>query len=449
MKIRTYLFLFLCGVYRVLAQEPTAAINSKIDSIIQSYDIPALAVAIVKPNECIYGIGGTTIANGSDTVELFRKFHLGSNTKAVTSFIAMKLVENNVIQIATRLSDLVPELSGMSDSYKSITLGNLLSHTAGVQPYTSGQEYDKLPTIEGTLSEKRLSFAQFVLQEKAVKKGTYSNAGYVLAALMLERASGKSYEQLVDELASSLGIEYYWGFPNKEDTANPWGHVMEDNSLVPLPPDHFYHLEDYMCSAGDLSMNIIDYAKFLQLHLRGLLGEDTILKSTSYTAMHFGLNGYSYGWANSGTGTANALSFHDGSAGTYYCHTLFIPSKKIGITIMMNAAEETHIDGLYQLRDILLEEYTKLPSAIENDNHSVGFSVYPNPAQNEIRVVNPALENPNSTVQLINHLGEIVYSSHSNISPLHIPTDTLPNGIYIVVVTVPTEICTQKLIIHH
>jgi len=342
--------------FHVKAQQTNNEINHIIDSVRIKHGIPAMVVAVIKTDTCYYGIGGISKLNGTDTLTLKSKFHLGSNTKAITSFIAMKMIENHQIKLETKLVELIPELSNINNVYKNTTLGDLLSHNAKIQPYTGGVEYEKLPEIKGTISEKRMQFSEFVLNEQEVEKGTYSNAGYTIAALMLEKALNKSFEELVKKTMNDLELKYFIGFPNKEDIKNPWGHWKENNKLVPLSPGHSYKLQDYIISAGDISMNIVDYSKFIQLNLQGLLSEDNFLKSDNYKMLHFGLNGYSYGWGNTEIDT-NKISYHDGSAGTYYCHTIIIPYKKIAIVVMANSAEDKQVAGMYKLRELMIGKY--------------------------------------------------------------------------------------------
>lgn len=341
------------------AQTTDKNINALIDSIRTEYNIPAIAVAVIKPDTCYYGIDGTSQINGHDKVDLRSKFHLGSNSKAITSLIAFKMIENGQISLDTTIGEMFPELKGeIRKDYEQVSLGNLLSHNGGIQPYTSGTEYVKIPPLEGTISEKRYGFTRFVLNEKPVKKGTYSNAGYIIAALMLEKASGKTYENLVQKTMQDLHLGYFIGFPNHEDPRYPWGHWMENGKLTPLAPDHFYKLNDYAASAGDISMNVVDYAHFIQLHLKGLLGDNNYLTSTDYQSLHFALDNYSYGWGNTTLPDGSRVSYHDGSAGTYYCHTIIIPSKKIAIIVMLNSAEDNQVDGIYALRKILSKRYS-------------------------------------------------------------------------------------------
>ena len=200
----------------------------------------------------------------------------------------MKMIEDKQISLESKLSDIVPELTGTLPDYLSVTLSDLLSHRAGIQPYTSSTEYQKLPEFKGSISERRKQFAQFVLNEcpiqlKVGNTYSYSNAGYAIAALMMEKISHKTFEELVDITFKRLGLDYFWGFPNKKNVKNPWGHWNNNgDNMIALPPDHDYKLMDCVAPAGDLSMDIIDYSKYIMMNIDGLLGNDNYLKSESY-----------------------------------------------------------------------------------------------------------------------------------------------------------------------
>jgi len=208
------------------SQNTNSYLNNITDDIKKEYKIPAIAVAYVTLDQIYYGISGTTRIDTNQKVTLKNKFHIESNTKAITSFIAMKLVEENKISLDTKFFDLFKKMkSNQNIEYHSIYLGDLLSHNAKIQPYTIGNEFTKLPNFKGNVSNRRKSFAEFVLTEKPIDQGTYSNAGYVLASLMLEKISGKSYEELLKNTSLDLEMDYFIGFPNKESIDNAWGHL--------------------------------------------------------------------------------------------------------------------------------------------------------------------------------------------------------------------------------
>jgi D-alanyl-D-alanine carboxypeptidase len=334
--------------------------NQLLDSLVKDtrlkYNIPSIAVSLITIDTVHYGIAGNRKIHGNEAVKLTAKYHLGSNTKAITSFLAFKSIERGDVNLSTRFLELFPELKGqVGPDYDTIDLGDLLSHNAGVQSYTSGIEYKKLPKFEGTATERRYAFVKYLLNQKPVKeKGTYSNAGYIVAAMMLGKAKGGTYEEALEETMKELDLDYFIGFPNKQDTLNPWGHWKEGKNLIALSPDHFYKLEDYALPAGDVSMNILDYSSFIQLHLRGLHNLNNYLLSENYERMHFSLQNYSYGWGNSNN-NGSMISHHDGSAGTYYCHTVVLPAPGIAVVIMVNSAEGKHVEGIYNLRNAIIQ----------------------------------------------------------------------------------------------
>ncbi len=320
----------------------------------QETNIPALAASIISSHGIQNEVIGTNKINGNHQVQLTDKFHLGSNTKAFTAFIAMKLVEQGKLSLTTSLYDLYPELKEINPKFNDLTLDNLLSHNARIPAFTSGLAFLMLPKFEGNIIEKRYKFVKHILTYKPIKKGTYSNADYAIIAMMIDKVSNKSFEDELIATMQKLGLEFFLGFPNKESIDNPWGHINSFFQNKPLPPDDEYKLEDYIAAAGDLSMNIVDYAQFIQMNLKGLRGQNNYLTTQSYQKLHFGRENYAYGWGNKLLENKK-VSYHDGSAATFYCHTVVMPDDDLAIVIMMNSAKSNQIKGLYKLRKKLVQ----------------------------------------------------------------------------------------------
>lgn len=112
---------------------------------------------------------GVQRADKTDRLEVGSRFHLGTNTKAVTSFIAAQLVEAGKIQWSTRFFEFFPELSrNAHPDYHPVTLGQYLSHRAGVAPCNSGVELLKLD-LKDRYKEKQLQFVEALLKEAPQK----------------------------------------------------------------------------------------------------------------------------------------------------------------------------------------------------------------------------------------------------------------------------------------
>lgn len=339
-------------------QLPTAA-QQALDSLLRAQRVPALAAAIIEPGRIRYVLGGARRNDLPGPVQLSDYWHLGSNTKAITSFVAARLVERGKLRWDSRLLDVVPELRGhVRPEYADITLDALLLHRAGIRPYTTGREIKDLPPFTGPIMQQRWQFAQFVLQQSPVPPTaelfTYSNAGYALAALMLERAAHRSWEVQVARTCRRLHLRERPGFPNRPDAAQPWGHWQArpaDSSLTALGPALPYRIQPVLAPSGDVAMPLLDYARFVQLHLLGLLGQDNYLRASTYQKVHFGQPAYAYGWGVSQVAVTGApVSEHDGSAGTFFCHTIIYPSERVAFVVITNAGGEAAEQVCYALR---------------------------------------------------------------------------------------------------
>ena len=176
------------------------------DSIRIAYNIPEISYAVIDSKTILeissLGMHSTELP---DTATINDRFHIGSNTKAMTAFIIAKYVEKGKIKWTTKFFDLFSDWKENSKvEYYNITLQDLLSHRARIQPF-QGDNDPIIPDFKGTKQEKRKAFGKFVLTLNPVEidtihKFNYSNADYTLATLMLEKVTKKSWEQLVEKV---------------------------------------------------------------------------------------------------------------------------------------------------------------------------------------------------------------------------------------------------------
>lgn len=121
-----------------------------------------------------------------------------SMTKAVTSAWLLSLVDDGVVELDDPLSDYVDHTPRAQD----MTLRQLASHTSGVPPELDDSLLDANPAeeIDTFVQEGELAF------EPGTGYG-YSRVGYYLLALALERASGQTWGEAVNEMADQAGVE--------------------------------------------------------------------------------------------------------------------------------------------------------------------------------------------------------------------------------------------------
>ncbi|MDX1904996.1 MAG: serine hydrolase domain-containing protein [Thermonemataceae bacterium] len=356
-KIATIIFLFIT----------TISFGQKTvqfaDSISSAYNIPEISYAVIdsKTTLEIAALGRHSI-DLSDTATLNDRFHIGSNTKAMTAFIIAKYVEKGKLKWTTKFFDLFPEWKEKSKAdYSDITLQDLLSHKAGIWPFQGGEDDPQIPDFKGTKPEKRKQFGLFVLTLEPVKLDEqnpfiYSNAGYTLATLMVEKVTGKSWEQLVEKVFNKdlkLIVKLSW--PENQKTKDTWGHSFENGKLTPVPSTVDYHL-DFTEPAGDINIKLKDYIKFIQLNLQGLLGENNYLSAKTYQFIHKGINNYSLGWYNIYENNKE-FSTHSGTAGTYYSLVHIDRIKGKAYIIFTNSFNQDTKQGVRLLMRKLKENY--------------------------------------------------------------------------------------------
>jgi CubicO group peptidase (beta-lactamase class C family) len=333
------------------------------DSLRRAGGVPELAYAVVTADSVLeIAYLGHHAIDLPDTAMATDRFHLGSNTKAMTAFIAGKLVETGKIKWTTRFFDLYPTWKTKANPvYYAITLQDLLSHRARIQPFTDDAEGKDMPALKGTHQQMRLSLGQYVLGLPPVPVDTaahytYSNAGYTLASLMLEKVSGKTWEALVTQtFDQDLKIAAGFSWPNNQLRKETWGHIEENGKLQPVPSNTTYRL-DGMEPAGDLNMTLPDYIRFIQLNISGLAGKNNYLKATTYRFLHEGLPDYAMGWANVYEGN-RGYSSHSGSAGTYFCVVTIDRQKQTAYIVFMNCATNEATQALRLLMRRLKAAY--------------------------------------------------------------------------------------------
>lgn len=132
------------------------------------------------------------IANDVDT-----KFRLGSMNKRFTSVAIAQLVEQGKLKYTDTLAKVLPDYPNQEAAAK-ITVHQLLTHTSGLGDFF-GPEFDKKKDNIRDLKDYLQFFAAKPLRFEPGKSWSYSNAGMIVAGLVVERVSGQNYFDFVRE----------------------------------------------------------------------------------------------------------------------------------------------------------------------------------------------------------------------------------------------------------
>src|SRR5688572_2321083 len=174
----------------------------KIDKLISTYAEYGKfngSVLVAEKGKVIYkkGFGLAdmewNIPNQSDT-----KHRLGSITKQFTAVLIMQLVEQGKLKLDVPVSTYLPDYPKKTGDV--ITIHHLLTHTSGIPNMTSFPGFVK-DVMRNSYSPAQLvkMSADSTLQFKPGERYAYSNSGYLLLGYIIEKVTGKSYEQVLKE----------------------------------------------------------------------------------------------------------------------------------------------------------------------------------------------------------------------------------------------------------
>lgn len=330
------------------------SLDAWVDSVRRAHNIPALGAIVFRADTILArGIAGVRRSNAPAPVELSDRFQLGSNTKAITATLLATFVEEGKLSWTSTLADVFPEWrDSISPEFRVVTIDLLLSHHAGISPFsdTDDKDFKSIPRLSGTPAQQRAQFTSWVLRGKPASpiggKGVYSNGTFMIAGAVAERIGGESWESLVRRrVFDPLAVTASFAWSNSPDLSEPWGHHETRGGTKPVDPrDDDERLPPIIGPAGSVELSLDDYARFLQMNLRGLEGRDTpLLKAATIKHLHSSPvtppDKYGLGWGLQDFDGA-AASVHTGSAGAFFAVTVIQPSRDLGVAVFANAGGE-------------------------------------------------------------------------------------------------------------
>lgn len=207
-KLLCFILLLFSLLFSAIADEKA----DKVDKLFAKWDTrvsPGAALAIIKDGEIIYKRGyGMANLEHNIPVTTTSVFRIGSTSKQFTAACIAILALQEKISLDDDVRKYIPEIPKYQ---KPIKVRNLVHHTSGLRDYTSllpraGYRTDAdSPTIEETIEmlarQKGLDFAPG-------EEYPYSNSGYFLMSVIVERASGKSLNDFAQEyIFEPLGMK--------------------------------------------------------------------------------------------------------------------------------------------------------------------------------------------------------------------------------------------------
>lgn len=273
-------------------------------------------------------------------------FELASCSKQFTAFAILLLIEQGKLNYNDPLSKFIPELP-----YKNITIEQLLNHTSGLPDYMEMLEKNWDKKSIATNSDVIQCFKKYKPKKefKPGKRYEYSNTGYLMLSSVIERVSGSSYADFLQEfIFKPLGMKnsrvYTTRRSKKEIIENyAYGYVFSKGLKKYMLPDSlaeydYVYYMDGITGDGMVNSTINDLVIWDNaLREKKLLSAATIDKAFSKGKLKSGIEfEYGYGWEIQDEQGYEKIVYHSGSWPGYITYIMHFVDQKRTVIVLSN-----------------------------------------------------------------------------------------------------------------
>jgi CubicO group peptidase (beta-lactamase class C family) len=328
-----------------------AGLDAKFQSLLADWKTPGFAVAIVEKNKVVYAKGfGYRDYENKIPVTPNTLFAIGSCTKAFTASLMGILRNENQVDFDKSPEKYLPELKFFNtemDNY--ITIRDMMCHRTGLPRHDFSWYF--FPTDSKDSLMRRIQYQEPSAHVR--EKYQYNNFMFLLQGLIVEKVTGKTWEDNVSEKffkplgmsGSNTSIE---SLEKSGDAA--FGYSLRSDSIIEKVD--YYHING-MSPAGSINSSVNDMAKWVITWINGGKYEGNEIVPASYVSEAISsqmvassalpskehpdvyLSNYGFGWSLSSYRGHYQVQ-HGGAIDGFSALTCFFPSDSIGIIVLVN-----------------------------------------------------------------------------------------------------------------
>lgn len=300
-------------------------------------------------------------------------YRIGSITKQFTAAAIMKLMEEGKVGLE---DDIIKFFPNYPTQGNKVTVYQLLNHTSGIKSYTGmGDAFWKINRLDYPRDDMVKLFSEQPFDFKPGEKYRYNNSGYYLLGMIVEKASGQSYEDYLKEnIFKPAGLEATYYLAERpivkhraEGYSKSEGDFVNDEMLS----------MDNPYSAGSLGSTAVDLIKWTRA-----LAEGKVVSSESYKLMttRGKLNngeefGYGFGLATGSLGPHPTIE-HGGGINGFSTQLAHYPDAKLTVCVLTNTqgSNPTAIEKKIarKILNVTVPELQNLPLASEEMDVYIG-----------------------------------------------------------------------------
>jgi CubicO group peptidase (beta-lactamase class C family) len=344
--------LIWCAVAHAAPANESAEIDKLMSTMYQRGQFNG-AILVAVHGSTIYckGFGKSNFATGADFTSETPS-DIGSVTKQFTAMSIMMLAERGKLSYDDPVSKYIPEFS-RSAHLSQITLRQLLNHTSGIP------DYGDLGIDDSGLGQQGLIAALLKKEDLLARPGLryrYSNPGYALLAVVVERVSGRRFDEfLKQEVFAPVGMSdtFVYDAAGKKNARTAIGYgqfgQVDDGGPTAIPGD------------GGVYSTVADLFKWDQaLYTERLVHQSTLAEAFAPGKVQEGTSAYGFGWNIEQDGDSKYL-WHQGSHAGFRAFIGRRLAERVTVIILTNKGNSKRQDINAAIQNILVGKPYVLP----------------------------------------------------------------------------------------
>ncbi len=327
-----WMFTLLITSYISAQTDFQIATMQILESEFAEYPIGVAAI-VTKGDQILFqGARGTANVELNIPADPNQVFRIGSITKQFTSVAILMLEEQGQLSVQDEITKYLVDYPTQG---KKITIEHLLTHTSGIKSYTNMPSFMGNARVDMTPGELIDVFKNEEMEFAPGDSWNYNNSGYILLGAIIEKITGKSYEEFVEkELFAKLGMKNSFYDHHQDVIKNRVsGYEMNDGELVNAP----YLSMTLPYAAGSLVSTVGDLAIWNKALWDGKLISAKSLKKahTPFVLNNGEATDYGYGWIIGKLRGAKTIS-HGGGIFGFLSQGIYLPEQDIYVAVLSN-----------------------------------------------------------------------------------------------------------------
>ncbi|MBK9391222.1 MAG: serine hydrolase [Bacteroidetes bacterium] len=264
-------------------------------------------------------------------------FRVGSITKQFTAIAILQLMEQGKLSLQDDITKFIPDYP--TQAYK-ITIEHLLTHTSGIKSYTNVPEFENYMKEDLKPDAAIDKFKNLPMDFAPGTKWLYNNSGYFLLGYIIEKASGKTYAEYIEEnLFKPAGMTSSIYGSDKSIVKNrASGYQPEGDKTVNA--DYLSMLLPY--SAGSIMSTVEDLYRWNRALISyKLVKKETLEKAfTEYKLSDGKGTSYGYGWFLHQLQGSPTIE-HGGAINGFLCNGIYLPAEDMFVAVFSNSTAKS------------------------------------------------------------------------------------------------------------